>query len=74
MVTYLLDFHENLRFSKTLSKYQEQPYPLEKTAIVFLDPPKKLHVTFVGYSWKYQGIFLYSTFSEHYFGIFPGIS
>ena len=28
MVTYLLDFHDNFRFSKTLSKYQEKPYPL----------------------------------------------
>ena len=74
MVTYLLDFHENIRFSKTLSKYQEQPYPLQKTAIVFLDPPKKIHVLFLGYSWNNQGIFLYSTIPEHYFGIFPGIS
>ena len=41
MVPYLLDFHENIRFSKTLSKYQEQPYPLEKTIHVFLDSPKK---------------------------------
>ena len=41
MVPYFLDFHENTRLSKTLSEYQEQPYPLEKTTIVFLDPPKK---------------------------------
>ena len=41
MVPYFLDFHENIRFSKTLSKCQEQPYPLEKTTIVFFDPPKK---------------------------------
>ena len=41
MVAYLLDFHENIRFSKTFGEYQEQPYPLEKTAIVFLDPSKK---------------------------------
>ena len=41
MVAYLLDFHEYIRFSKTLSKYQEQPYPLEKTIHVFLDSPKK---------------------------------
>ena len=74
MVTYLLDFHENIRFSKRLNEYQEQPYPLEKTAIVFLDPPKKCHVIFVGYSWNNQGIFLYSIFPEHYFGIFPRIS
>ena len=38
---YFVDFHENIRFSKTLSEYQEQPYPTEKTTIVFLDPPKK---------------------------------
>ena len=28
MVTYSRDFHENIRLSKTLSGYQEQPYPL----------------------------------------------
>ena len=39
-VTYLLDFHENIVFSKTFSVDQEQPYSLEKTTIVFLDPPK----------------------------------
>ena len=32
-----------------------------------------MHVTFVGYSWNIQGIFLYSIFLEHYLGIFPGI-
>ena len=41
MVLYFLDFHENIRFSKKLSKYQEQPYPIEKAAIVFLDSQKK---------------------------------
>ena len=41
MLPYFLDFHENIRFSKTLSEYQEQPYPLKKTTVVFLDPPKK---------------------------------
>ena len=40
MVPYFLDFHENIRFSKTLSKYQEQSNPTEKTTIVLLDPPK----------------------------------
>ena len=40
MVPYLLDFHENIRYSKKLSKYKEQTYLLEKT-IVFLDLPKK---------------------------------
>ena len=73
IVPYFLDFHENIRFSKTLIEYQEQPYPLEKTTTVFLDPPKK-HVTFVGYSWNSHGIFLYSIFPAHYFGIFSGIS
>ena len=43
MVAYLLDFHENIRFSKTLGEYQEKPYPLEKTTIAFLDPPKKCY-------------------------------
>ena len=47
MVTYLLDFHENIRFSKTLSEYEEQT---ASSTITFLDPPKKMHVTFVGYS------------------------
>ena len=74
MVTYLLDLHKNIRFSKTLSEYQEQHYSLEKTDIVFLDPPKKFHVIFVGYSWNNQGIFLYSTFPEHCFRISLGIS
>ena len=43
MVAYLLDFHENIRFSMTLSKYQEQPYSLLyfliylKNALTFLD-------------------------------------
>ena len=32
---------ESIRFSKTHSEFQEQPNPLEKTTIVFLDPPKK---------------------------------
>ena len=71
MQLWWLDFHESIRFSKTHSKYQEQPYPLEKTTIVFLDPPTKLHVTFVGYSWNIQGIFIYSIFPEHYFGNIP---
>ena len=74
MVIYLLDFHENIRFSKTLSEYQEQPNPQEKTTFVFLDPSKKLRVTFVGYSWDNKGIFLHSIFPEHYFEIFPRIS
>ena len=63
--------HENIRFSKTHSEYYEQPYPLEETAIVFLDPTKKMHVIFVGYLWNIQGIFLCSIFLEHYFGNIP---
>ena len=66
-------FYENIRFSKTHSEYQEQPYLLEKTTIVLLDPPKKMHVTFIGYLWNIRGIFLHSIFPEHYLGIFPGI-
>ena len=46
----ILDFHKNIRFSKTLREYQEEPYPIEKTAVVFLDPPKKMRVTFVGFN------------------------
>ena len=41
MVPYLLYFHENISFSKTLIEYQEQPYPIEKATIAFLVPPKK---------------------------------
>ena len=50
MVTYLLGLHENIRFSKAFSEYQEQPYPLEKATVLFLDSPKKIQVSFVGYS------------------------
>ena len=51
MVPYLPDFYENIRLiSKTLSEYQKQSYWLEKTTIVFLDPPKKVRVIFVRYS------------------------
>ena len=67
LVTYSLSFHQNFRFSKTLSRYQEQPHPL----FVFLDPPKKMHMTVVGYSLNIQGIFLYSIICEHYFGNIP---
>ena len=37
----MIRLHGNIRFSKTHSEYQKQPYPLEKTTIAFLDPPKK---------------------------------
>ena len=74
MVTFLLYFHENVRFTKTLSEDQEHPFTQEKTAIVFLDPTKKFHVIFVGSSWNNQRIFLNSTFADHYLGIFPEIA
>ena len=32
MVAYLLDFHESIRFSKTLGEYREQPYPIAQLA------------------------------------------
>ena len=41
MLQYFLDFNENIRFSKTLTEYQEHPYPIQKTIIVFLDPSRK---------------------------------
>ena len=41
------------------------------STIVFLDPPKKFHVTFVICSWNTGRIFLYSAFLEHYFGNIP---
>ena len=69
MVAYLLDFHENIRFSRTLTKYQEQPYSL----LYFLIYLKNA-LTFVGYLSSNQGIFIYPIFPEHYVGIFPGIS
>ena len=40
-----------------LNEYREQPYPIEKTTIVFFDPPQKKCVSFVVYSWNSQGIF-----------------
>ena len=74
MVPYILDFHQNIRLIlKALSQYQEQPYLLVKTTIVFLDPPKNMRVTLVGYSWNSQGIFLYSIFPGHYFVKLPKI-
>ena len=46
------------------SEYQEQPYQLKKkNAVMIFDPHKKVHVTFVGYSWNIQGIFLYIQYS-----------
>ena len=71
MVAYLLDFHENIRFSKTFREYQEQPYPLKVTTIVFLDPSKKMRVTFVGHSWNKQRIFLYINIPGTLFGNIP---
>ena len=63
MVPYFLDSHENIRFSIFFMKI----------TIVFIDQPNK-RVTFVGYSWNSQEIFLYSVFPRHYCGIFPVIS
>ena len=42
----ILDFQRH-------SDYQEQSYPLEKTTIVFLDPPRKMNVTFVNYTQEF---------------------
>ena len=63
MVPCFLDFHENIRFWKTLIQYQEQPYPIEKTNIVFLDPPKK--------AWNICSIFMEQSGSVPVFNI-PG--
>ena len=41
MVPYFLNFHENIRFSKTLTEYQEQPYSIQKSTIVILNSQKK---------------------------------
>ena len=81
MVTYLLDFYENIRFSKTLSEYPEQSYPLEKTAIVFLDPHKKckkhsqdIHGTIRGYSYIQYSQKIFSEYSpEFHWEYFPNI-
>ena len=54
MVPYFLDFHESIRFSKTLSEYEEQSYPTEKITIAFLDPTKKKRAS--------QGIFYINYF------------
>ena len=73
MVPYLLDFLENIRFSKTLSEYQEQPYLLEKTTTAFLDPPKKacnIRRIFI----EQSGNIPIFNIPRTYFGIFPGIS
>ena len=72
MVPYFLDFHENIRYSKKLREYQEQPYPKNYYCISWSTNKKR--VTFVGYSWNSQGIFLYLIFPGHYFGIVPEIS
>ena len=73
MVPYFLDFHENIRFSKTLRGYQEQPYPLEKTTIVFPDLTKKacdIRRIFM----EEPGNFPMFIFPGQFFGIFFGIS
>ena len=74
-------FYENIRFSKTHSEYQEQPYLLEKTTIALLDPPKKMHVTFVGYLWnigeysyiQYSRNIIWGYSPEFYRELFPNI-
>ena len=80
MVTYLLDFHENIRFSKTLSEYQEQPHPLLYLLIYLkkcMQHSQDIHGTFREYSYIQctrnipQGIFVYSIFPEHSSGNIP---
>ena len=73
MIPYLLGLHENIRYSKTLNKYQEQPDPIEKTTIVFLNcipppPPflKKQRITFVK-------IFMEQSGNITIFNIFRGL-
>ena len=63
MVTCFLDFHENIRFWKTVIQYQEQPYPIEKATIVFLDPRKK--------AWNIRSIFMEQSGNVPIFNI-PG--
>ena len=57
-----------------ISDFQRHSANIRNSLIVCFDPPKKMHVTFVGYSWNNQGILLHSIFPEHYLGIFRGIS
>ena len=68
MVPYLLDFHEYIRFSKSLSEYQEQPYPLEKTVNYCISC--NISRIFI----EKSGNILIFNIHEHYFGIFPRIS
>ena len=63
MVPCFLDFHENIRFWKTVIQYQEQPYPIEKATTVFLDPPKKV--------WNIRSIFMEQSGNVPIFNI-PG--
>ena len=67
MIIFPLEFQDTQWISGTALFTRENYY-------CSLDPPKKIHVTFVGYSWNIQGIFLYSIFPENYLEIFPGIS
>ena len=60
MVPYLLDLNEK-QISETALTTAENYYC---TSIV----------TFIGYSWNSQGVFLYPIFLEHYFRILPGVS
>ena len=69
MVTYWLDFHENIRFPKVLSKYQEQPHPL-LYFLIHLKNGCNIRRIFMEQSRN----ILYSIFPEHYLGIFPRIS
>ena len=81
MYPWWLEFHENIKFSKTHSEYQEQPYLQEKATIVFFDLPKKcICRTFMEHSENisvfnivgalygniHMGIFI---ILEHYMGI-----
>ena len=71
MFPYLVDFHENIRYSTTLSDYQELPYPLKKTTTAFHNPLRNacnIRRIFIE-----QEIFLNSMFPEHYFSILSGI-
>ena len=55
-----------LDFQRHTVTIRDKPGILFRSTIVFLDPPKRMHVTFAGYSYIPIGISLYSIFIWEY--------
>ena len=55
-----------LDFQRHTVTIRDKPGILFRSTIVFLDPPKRMHVTFAGYSYIPIGISLYSRFIWEY--------